>query len=143
MSKSLKTLVASTAAAFAIVAALPAYSENSEVLVIRKERPDQSGYQNAPFEPVTAAPRLIPGYRVAWKDGRLNPFRARTSRLGNQRVLILTNTDPKRLIDAKTGEDVTTQYQLVVAPFGPPSQRTEVLTGARGFSAPSATGRRR
>ena len=120
-----------------------AQSSGSEVLVIRKERPEQNVSHRAPFEPVTAAPRLIPGYRVAWKDGRLNPYRARSSRLGTQRELILTNTEPKRLIDAKTGEDVTAQYQLVVAPFGPPSQRTEVLTVARGFSAPSARGNRR
>ena len=143
MTKSLKTLLAVTTVGLAMAASVPAHSGNSEVLVIRKERPDQSGYQKAPFEPVTAAPRLIPGYRVAWKDGRLNPYRARSSRLGSERVLILTNTEPKRLIDARTGEDVTAQYQLVIAPFGPPSQRTEVLTGARGFSAPSARGNRR
>ncbi len=142
MPKSLNTLLASATIALAMITGLPAYSGNSEVLVIRKERPDQSGSQKAPFEPVTAAPRLIPGYRVAWTDGRLNPYRARSSRLGNERVLILTNTDPKRLIDSQTGEDVTEQYRLVIAPFGPPSQRTEVLTGARGFSAQSVIGRR-
>jgi len=138
-----KTLaIAAVSAAIAAGGAF-AQSSGSEVLVIRKERPEQEQSNRAPYEPVTAAPRLIPGYRVAWKDGRLNPYRARTSRLGTRRVLILTNTEPKRLIDSQTGEDVTAQYQLVVAPFGPPSQRTEILTGARGFSAPMARGNRR
>jgi hypothetical protein len=143
MVNAIRTLAITAMTVSLVAGAALAQSSDSEVLVIRKERPEQNVSQSAPFEPVTAAPRLIPGYRVAWKDGRLNPFRARSSRLGTQRVLILTNSEPKRLIDAKTGEDVTAQYQLVVAPFGPPSQRTEVLTGTRGFSAPSARRYRR
>ncbi len=85
----------------------------------------------APTATVTANTRIVPkhvaygrintrnvvvpsGYRRVWEDGRLNPYRAEQT-LGGRRdmLLIWTQTVPRRLIDTRTGRDMTTSVPLV------------------------------
>jgi hypothetical protein len=54
------------------------------------------------------------GYRSVWTDGRLNPKRAEQSLSGRGHMLLIwTNTVPRRLIDRRTGKDVTASVPLV------------------------------
>ena len=64
---------------------------------------------------VAAANVQIPeGYRPVWTDGRLNPHRAEQSLNGiAQTRLYWTNTVPRRLIETKSGRDVTAKVPLV------------------------------
>lgn len=54
------------------------------------------------------------GYRSVWTDGRLNPKRAEQNLRGRgQMLLVWTNTVPRRLIDRRSGRDVTATVPLV------------------------------
>jgi hypothetical protein len=54
------------------------------------------------------------GYRAAWQDERLNPNRAVGTLAGGARMeLFWTSTVPRRLIDRRTGRDVTARVPLV------------------------------
>lgn len=54
------------------------------------------------------------GYKPAWKDGRLNPYRAEQNLAGREQMLLVwTNTLPRRLINQTTGRDVTASEPLV------------------------------
>lgn len=54
------------------------------------------------------------GYKRVWDDGRLNPYRAEQTLAGrNQMLLVWTQTVPRRLIDSRTGRDVTTSVPLI------------------------------
>lgn len=54
------------------------------------------------------------GYRSVWQDGRLNPRRAEQSLGGVAGTrLVWTQTVPRRLIERRTGRDVTTTVALV------------------------------
>jgi hypothetical protein len=54
------------------------------------------------------------GYRRVWEDGRLNPHRAEQNLAGRSDMLLIwTQTVPRRLIDQRTGRDVTTSVPLV------------------------------
>ncbi len=58
------------------------------------------------------------GYRPAWEDDRLNPRRAYGTLAGKQQMdLVWTRTVPRRLIDAKTGRDVTAELPWLFYPF--------------------------
>lgn len=55
-----------------------------------------------------------PGYRRVWEDGRLNPNRAEQTLNGRaDMMLIWTNELPRRLINQRTGKDVTATVPLV------------------------------
>lgn len=54
------------------------------------------------------------GYKRVWTDGRLNPRRGEQNLRGiGQMALIWSDTVPRRLIDRRTGRDVTAQVPLV------------------------------
>lgn len=56
----------------------------------------------------TTGIRVPDGYRPVWKDDRLNPNRGpRTAQGDADSDLIWTQTVPRRLIDRRTGQDVT------------------------------------
>ena len=68
---------------------------------------------------VAPAPKITPppGYRAAWEDDRLNPNRGvQTAEGYAQSSLIWTNTTPRRLIDQRTGNDVTRLFPWLKFP---------------------------
>ncbi|MBY5971989.1 SPOR domain-containing protein [Ferrimonas balearica] len=57
------------------------------------------------------APQVPEGYQRVFDDGRLNPHRAEQTFDGKARMeLIWTNTVPRRLVEVRTGRDVTAQF---------------------------------
>ncbi|MDF1729200.1 MAG: SPOR domain-containing protein [Sulfitobacter sp.] len=93
---------------------------------------------------VTTATRIVPkhvaqnrvntrnvtvpnGYRKAWDDGRLNPVRAEQNLQGRSRMLLIwTQTVPRRLIDQRTGRDVTASVPLIYPYTDIATQRREL-----------------
>lgn len=58
------------------------------------------------------------GYKRAWTDERLNPHRAHQTFAGKAAMeRMWTETVPRRLILAKTGEEVTAEYPGLVYPY--------------------------
>ncbi len=54
------------------------------------------------------------GYKKVWDDDRLNPYRAEQNLAGrSQMLLIWTQTVPRRLIDTRSGRDLTASVPLV------------------------------
>ncbi|WP_299871348.1 SPOR domain-containing protein [uncultured Sulfitobacter sp.] len=54
------------------------------------------------------------GYEPAWTDDRLNPHRAEQNLTGRRDMLLIwTNTLPRRLVDRRTGRDMTASIPLV------------------------------
>lgn len=54
------------------------------------------------------------GYAQVWDDDRLNPHRAEQTLGGHSDMkLVWTSTVPRRLIDQRTGQDVTARFALV------------------------------
>lgn len=71
------------------------------------------------------------GYRPVWKDDRLNPHRAKGTAAGQASMdLVWTQTVPRRLIDRKTGQDVTRLYPHLTAPQAAAAPR-QVAQGGR------------
>jgi cell division septation protein DedD len=66
-----------------------------------------------------AVPGQVPaGYTRAWSDGRLNPYRANQTLNGrDQMLLVWTNTVPRRLINKRTGQDVSAYHPKLIFPF--------------------------
>lgn len=59
-----------------------------------------------------------PGYRPAWQDDRLNPYRAHGTVAGKAAMdLIWTQTVPRRLIDRRSGRDMTAYNPNLVFPY--------------------------
>ena len=59
-----------------------------------------------------------PGYRPVWEDDRLNPYRAHGTVAGKAAMdLVWTQTVPRRLIDRRSGRDVTASNPNLVYPY--------------------------
>ena len=73
----------------------------------------------APRVALTPRPVHMPaGYRSVWDDGRLNPKRGVGKLSGAiETSLVWTQTVPRRLIDQRTGRDVTTVYSYLTYPY--------------------------
>lgn len=75
--------------------------------------------------------RIPKGYRPVWTDDRLNPKRAHQTAGGKASMdLIWTQTVPRRLIDQRTGRDVTRANPNLVYPYTDlaTQQRTKAFT---------------
>jgi cell division septation protein DedD len=66
-----------------------------------------------------ASANVVPkGYRPVWTDDRLNPLRAHGTVAGQKAMeLVWTDTVPRRLIDRRTGRDMTAYNPNVVYPY--------------------------
>lgn len=85
--------------------------------------PKQVADSRATAEPV----RVPKGYVSVWEDDRLNPYRAEQNLAGRERMLrVWTNTVPRRLIDQRTGRDVTASVALVYPYLDLDVQRREL-----------------
>lgn len=91
----------------------------------------QTHFGTAYAVPVTSTTRIVPkhvaenrvntrnvavphGYRKVWDDDRLNPYRAEQNLAGrSQMLLVWTQTVPRRLIDQRSGRDVTASVPLI------------------------------
>ena len=59
-----------------------------------------------------------PGYRPVWQDDRLNPYRAHGTVAGKAAMdLVWTQTVPRRLIDRRSGRDMTAFNPNLVYPY--------------------------
>jgi len=67
------------------------------------------------------------GYKRVWDDGRLNPKRAEQNLQGRSEMLLIwTQTVPRRLIDQRTGRDVTASVPLIYPYLDVATQRREL-----------------
>lgn len=67
------------------------------------------------------------GYKTVWDDGRLNPKRTEQSLAGRTEMLLIwTQTVPRRLINQRTGRDVTGSVPLVYPYLDVTTQRREL-----------------
>ncbi|WP_102106976.1 hypothetical protein [Oceaniglobus roseus] len=76
--------------------------------------------------------RTPKGYRPAWEDGRLNPYRGKQLYSGAlQTALIWTQTVPRRLVDPRNGRDVTRNYKYLIYPYTDYDKQRRDLAGGR------------
>ena len=67
------------------------------------------------------------GYRPIWTDDRLNPYRAEQNLQGRADMLLVwTQTVPRRLVDQRSGQDVTAKVPLIYPYTSIEQQRAEV-----------------
>jgi hypothetical protein len=93
--------------------------------------PQQRVIRYVQRQPVDITPP--PGYRLAWDDGRLNPNRGIGTLSGRARMnLIWTQTVPRRLIDTRTGRDVTGLYPRARWPRLPVDPVDRIITPVAG-----------
>jgi len=70
-----------------------------------------------------AAPK---GYRLAWDDDRLNPYRAEQNLAGREKMLLIwTQTVPRRLVNQTNGRDMTASVPLIYPYTSIEQQRRE------------------
>ena len=101
-------VVPSTAPTATVVAAEPAWAQTltTETRIVPKHvAENRINTRNV------AVPK---GYRPVWDDDRLNPYRAEQNLQGRADMLLIwTQTVPRRLIDRRTGQDVTAKLPLI------------------------------
>ena len=86
-------------------------SEPTERKTKRVVRREQVASETVPV-------RRPAGYSEVWDDGRLNPKRGERSQRGREQMALLWTQDvPHRLIDVKTGRDVTAERPEMVYPY--------------------------
>jgi len=94
--------------------------------------------------PLVGSPPITvpPGYRPAWTDGRLNPDRGKQTLSGAlQTALIWTQEVPRRLVDTRTGRDVTRDYNYLIYPYTDYNKQKRDLAGGRHIIVRSQGGR--
>lgn len=84
-----------------------------------------------------------PGYKPAWTDGRLNPARGPRTAEGDASMhLMWTDTVPRRLVDADTGQDFTASFRNLVYPALPSAREAALARQGKvvvyGTKAPGA-----
>jgi len=88
--------------------------------------------------PATPSFKIPEGYQAAWKDGRLNPNRAKGTPQGEAQMdLVWTRTVPRRLIDKRTGKDVTADLSYLNYPYTDPAAQQRAVARASTKSAPA------
>lgn len=98
----------------------------------------------AQMQSATAGVMVVPpGYRPVWEDDRLNPRRAHGTVAGQLAMdLIWTDTVPRRLIDRRTGRDMTAFNPNLQYPYTDLTTqiRDGVPVGSRAGEAVSTSG---
>ncbi|WP_252945754.1 SPOR domain-containing protein [Oceanicola sp. 502str15] len=85
--------------------------------VVRREAKPAAGTQVA-TAPGPAQVRTPRGYKRVWTDGRLNPNRGERTQAGREQMaLVWTQDVPHRLIDVRSGRDVTALRSEMVYPY--------------------------
>lgn len=75
-------------------------------------------HEQAAASPKAAQVRTPRGYKRVWTDGRLNPDRGERTQAGREQMaLVWTQEVPHRLIDIRTGRDVTALRSEMVYPY--------------------------
>ena len=91
-----------------------------------------------------ALPPIPKGYRAAWTDGRLNPYRGHGTAEGDAAMnLVWTRTVPRQLVDTRSGAKVNARFPWLSYPVtarppqptvklasAPPQAATKVATAA-------------
>lgn len=81
--------------------------------------PGNGSWQSGALRVPAPRPVTMPaGYKPVWDDDRLNPKRGVGTLSGAIATsLVWTNTVPRRLIDTRTGRDVTLKYAYLIYPY--------------------------
>ncbi len=82
------------------------------------------------------------GYRPVWEDDRLNPRRAHGTVAGQRAMeLVWTDTVPRRLIDRRTGRDMTARNPNLVYPYTDLTTQVRDAVPARSGATLSTAGK--
>lgn len=83
------------------------------------------------------------GYKQVWKDGRLNPNRGERTQAGREQMALLwTQETPHRLIDVRTGRDVTVERSEMIYPYTSYAEQQRDLGSRTRVSSKAVTTRK-
>lgn len=128
-----------------VATAKPRATGGRVVRVVR--RPAQPGAEPRVVATGPAEVRVPRGYKRVWTDGRLNPNRGERTQEGREQMALLWTQDvPHRLIDVRTGRDVTAERSEMIYPYtsyaeqqrdlGPRTRTSTKTVTARPAAAP-------